>query len=160
MITLKTKHILKSLGFALAATPGVTFAGLLVITLIEGLGYAVTKIQFVGHWWIILIVVYILSLIYILYEPKIKVNRERKKVVDALILYMKDQQDRRNKPQPSEYELELIKEYLLERVKVFVWFNSEIWSIDFPNEKYPEYLFDIVENFMKYWENQKSKYGA
>lgn len=154
----KKRSIWKNLGWALAATPMVSFVGLIIITLVGALDEAITKMQTAGYWWLILIGAYILSLIYFIYEPTIRQNHERKKVVNALILYWKDQLEKQTKPQPSDEEIELVREMLIERVKMWAWFDPELWTKYFPNEKYSKYLFGIVDNFMTYWENQKNKY--
>ncbi|MCJ7446398.1 MAG: hypothetical protein MUO72_01765 [Bacteroidales bacterium] len=154
----KERNIWKNLGLALAATPVVSLAGLIIITLIGALDDAITKIQLAGHWWVILIVAYILSMIYFFCEPKIRRNRERKKVVNELMLYWEEQLTKQNKSQPSDREIELVRDMFLERVKVWAWFVPELWTRNFPNEKYSKYLFDVVDNFIAYCENQKNKY--
>jgi len=40
-------------------------------------------------------------------------------------------------------------------VKVRAWFDTELWTRYFPDEKYSKYLFGIADNFMDYWKNQK-----
>ena len=79
-------------------------------------------------------------------------------MVNGLILYWKEQLAKQNKHQPSDKEIEEVREMFLERVKVWTWFDPELWIRYFPNEKYSEYLFSIVDNFMTYAENQKKKY--
>jgi hypothetical protein len=54
----KERNIWKNLGLALAATPIVSFIGIIIITLVEALDDAITKIQLAGYWWLILIMVY------------------------------------------------------------------------------------------------------
>jgi len=109
-----------------------------------------------GYWWVILIAAYILSLIYFLYEPTFRRNREREKVVNGLILYWKEQLAKQNKPQPSDNEIEVVREEFLERVKIWAWFDPELWTKYFPDEKYSKYLFGVVDNFMACWENRKN----
>ena len=152
----KERGIWRNLGFALVATPMVAFAGIIVITLIGALDDAITKIQLAGYWWVILIAAYILSLIYFLYEPTFRRNREREKVVNGLILYWKEQLAKQNKPQPSDNEIEVVREEFLERVKIWAWFDPELWTKYFPDEKYSKYLFGVVDNFMACWENRKN----
>ena len=144
----KERGVWKNLGLALAATPVVSLIGLIVITLIGALDNLITRIQLNGYWWVILIAAYILSFIYFLYEPTMCLNRERAKVVNGLILYWKEQLAKQNKPQPLNTEIEAVRKLFLERVKVWAWFDSELWARCFPNEKYSKYLFDIVDNFM------------
>lgn len=155
----KKRSIWKNLGWALVATPMVSLVGLIIITLVGALDDAITRIQVVGYWWLILIGAYILSLIYFIYEPTVRQNHERKKVVNAFIFYWKDQLEKQTKPQPSDGEIDLVREMLIERVKVWAWFGPELWTKYFPNEKYSKNLFGIVDNFMTYWEHQKNKYG-
>ena len=151
------RSIWKNLLLALAGTPITAFIGLIIITLIGAIDQAITKIQLSGHWWVILISAYVLSLIYFLYEPTIHRNRERKKVVNGLILYWEEQLAKQNNPHPSEKEIEVVREMFLERVKAWAWLDTELWTRYFPDEKYSKYLFGIVDNFMEYWKNQKNK---
>lgn len=155
----KERSIWKNLGLAIAATPIVSLVGIIVITLVGAVDDAITKIQLAGYWWLILIVAYILSLIYFLYEPKIRKNLERKKVVNALILYWKEQLEKQGKTQPSDEEIELVQDMLLERFKVWAWFDPDLWVKYFPDEQYSKHLFGIVDNFMVYWQHQKNKHA-
>lgn len=154
----KERSIWKNLGLALAATPMVSLVGLIIITLFGALDNAITKIQSAGYWWLILIVVYIISLIYFIYEPKICRNRKRKEVVKGLILYWEEQLEKQNKLQKSDVDKKFICENLLERIKVWAWSDPELWNEYFPNEKYSKYLFGIVDNFMAYLQHQKNNY--
>jgi len=154
----KERNIWKNLGLALAATPIVSFIGIIIITLVGALDDAITKIQLAGYWWLILIMAYILSLIYFLYESKIRKNLERKKIVNGLILYWREQLKKQGKAQPSEEKIKLVHDMLLERFKIWAWFDPDLWIKYFPNEKYSKYLFGIVDNFMVYWQHQKDKY--
>jgi hypothetical protein len=155
MINTKQRSIWKNLLFALAATPGTALLGIIIITLIGALDQAMTKIDLSGHGWVILILAYVLSLIYFLCEPKIRLNRERRKVVNGLILYWEDQLAKQNNPDPSEKEIEVVYEMLLERFKMWAWFDAELWNRYFPNERYSKSLFGLVDNFMGYWKNQR-----
>lgn len=155
----KRRSIWKNLVWTLATTPMVSLVGLIIITLVGALDDAITKIQMVGYWWLILIGVYIFTLIYFIYEPTIRQNHERKKVANALILYWKDQLEKQTKPQPPDKEIGLVYEMLIERVKVWAWFDPELWTKYFPDEKYPKSLFGIIDNFMTYWEQQKNGGG-
>jgi len=146
LIATKKRSIWRNLGLALASTPMIAVIGLILITLIGILDDAVTKIQSLGYWWVIFIVAYILSFIYFSWEPIIRINRERKKIVNALLLYLKEQLARQNKPQLSNDEL--VREILLERVKIWAWFDPDLWIKYFPDEKYPVFLFDIVNNLI------------
>jgi hypothetical protein len=156
----KERSIWKNMLLALAATPMTAFVGLIIITLIGALDAAINIIQSAGYWWVILIVAYVLSLIYFLCEPTIRRNRERKKVVNGLILYWEEQLAKQNDPHPSDKEIEVVRDMFLERVKVWAWFDPEIWVKYFPEEIYSNYLFGMVDNFMLYWENQKNKYNT
>ena len=141
---------------ALAATPMTAFVGLIIITLIGASDAAITIIQSAGYWWVILIVAYVLSLIYFLCKRTIRRNRERKKVVNGLILYWEEQLAKQNDPHPSDKEIEVVREMFLERVKVWAWSDTELWTRYFPDEKYSKYLFGIADNFMEYRKNQKN----
>jgi len=172
----KERSIWKNLGLALATTPMVAIVGLVIITLFGVLDNAITKIQSAGYWWLLLIVAYIISLVYILCEPKIRLNHERKKVVNALILYWEEKYEKQNKlPKlgldiewTRENPLERIKvlalfertrESLLERIEVGAWFKPELWNEYFPDEKYSKHLFGIVDNFIAHLEHMAKKYG-
>ncbi len=155
----KERSIWKNLLLGLAATPMTAFIGLIVITLIGGIDQAITKIQISGNWWIILIFAYVLSFLYFIYKPKLQIAHERNKVVHALLLYWKDHQAKRNYPDPPEEEIKLVREFLIDRVKIWAWFDQELWKKEFPEEKYSEYLFGMVDNFIPYWESLKSKAG-
>ena len=132
----KKRSIWKNLGWALAATPIVSFVGLILITLIGAIDDAITKIQLAGYWWLILIVAYILSLVYFLFEPNVRKNLERKKIVNTLILYWKEQLEKQGKNQPSNNEIELVQNMLLERFKIWAWFDPDLWHKYFPDEQY------------------------
>ncbi len=153
------RSIWKNMLLALAATPATTFIGLIAITLIGGIDQAITKIQISGNWWVIVIFAYVLSFLYFIYKPKLQIGHERNKVVNALLLYWKDQQAKRNYLNPPEKEIKIVRECLIERVKIWAWFDQELWKKHFPEEKYSEYMFGMVENFIPYWENRKSKYN-
>jgi hypothetical protein len=154
----KERNIWKNLGLALAATPITCLIGLIIITLVGALDDAITKIQLIGYWWLVLVMAYILSLIYFIYESKIRKNIEREKIIGGLILYWKEQLEKQGKDQPSNEEIKWVHNMLLERFKIWAWFDPKLWDKYFPDEKYSKYLFDIVNNFMIYFENQKNKY--
>ena len=59
----KERSIWKNLLLGLVATPLTAFIGLIVITLIGGVDQAITKIQLSGHWWLILIFAFVLSVL-------------------------------------------------------------------------------------------------
>jgi len=151
----KERSIYKNLGLALAATPMVSLFGLIIITLFGALDNAITNIQSAGNWWLILIVAYIISLIYFIYEPKIRQNRKRKELVNGLILYWEEQLEKQDKLQKSNIDIEFIRKNLLERIKVWAWFDPKLWTEYFPDEKYSKYIFGIVDNFMAYLQDQK-----
>lgn len=151
----KERSIWKKLGLALAATPVTALAFLVIVTLVGALNDAIATIQLAGHWWVILIVAYILSFIYFLFESRVRRNRKRKEMVSGLIHYWLEQLAKRSKSVPSDEEIELVHEMILKRVGVWACSDPELWNRRFPNEKYSEYLFDVVDNFMAYWENQK-----
>jgi hypothetical protein len=136
-INLKHRNIWKNLGLALATTPIVVIVGLIVITLVGALDDLITKIQRSGHWWILLIVGYVLSLIYCLVEPKYRQDRFRDKYVSSLLLHWEIKTANQNKAHlpPTEF----VREQLTERIK--------IWGY-YPGEKYSEDPFEIVDGFL------------
>jgi len=135
------KSIWKNLGWALAATPVATFGGLVTIALIEALGQAITKLQLRGYWWIVLILGYIGSFIYFTYEP----YHKRDNIVSALILYWEDQVTEQGKLSPPK---EMMREWLIKRLKIWTWSDPELWSRYFPDEVYPKRLFGIVDGII------------
>jgi hypothetical protein len=151
------RNIWKNLLLAIGLTPGVALGGLFIVTIVGVLDDSITKIQARGHWWILLIVGFIVSLIYVIYAPKFHVARERKKFVSALILYWETQFGKQNKFQPSEDMIEIMQGELLERVKVWAWYNLELWSRFYPEEKYSEYPFGIVDSLMAKWQDRRLK---
>jgi len=164
----KDRMIWKNLGLALAATPMVGFAFLIIVILMQALGGGVTNLERTGRWWIVVttvfIVAYIASLIYLLYRSSSSQDRERerrlderKKTVDTLILYWQEQLAKRNKPQPSDGEIEIVRNMFLQRLIGWALSypkSSPVWAKYFPNENYPEYPFDIVDNFIDCWGNK------
>ena len=88
------------------------------------------------------------SLIYLVREPHIRRNRARRKVVDGLILYLREQLAKQNKPDLSERDVGTVRELLLQRVAVWAHFSPELWAEQFPDEKYSEHLFETVHNLM------------
>lgn len=159
----KDRTIWKNLGWALAATPMVALIGLIFITLIGALDDAVTKIQLAGYWWIIPIVSYLLSLTYFLYEPTIRINRKRNEAVNCLMLYLKEQLQKQQVYYPKIYkdflnQEKLIKEVLLNRIKIWAWEDPKIWKQHFPTEKFTKSLFGIVDNLIEdYKKTEKRK---
>jgi len=161
-VNFKQRGIWKNLGLALAYTPMVAIVGLVVITLIGALvgaiDGAITKIQTEGYWWILLIIGYVVSLLYVVYEPKFRQNRERKKFADTLILHWQFQLVKQNKTPPSEAEIEPIREMLIERIKVWAWSDPQLWSEVYPDEKYSEDPFEILSVLMSWWEKWKREH--
>ncbi len=143
------RNIWKIFGLALLATPMATFVGLIVITLIEAIGDAITKIQLAGYWWIILIVAYVLSFLYFFYIPTFRKNREREKIAYGLLFYWEEQLIKQIKPLPSDREREVISDLILERVKIWAWKDPKLWSRYFSNEEYSKYLFVMIDILMK-----------
>jgi hypothetical protein len=153
------RGIWKNLGLALAGTPAVVICGIVIIALVGAvvgfLDDAITKFQLREQWWILLIIGYCVSLIYVYYEPRYKQNRERKKFADALILHWKFQLVKQNKTPPSETEIEPIRDMLIERIKVWAWSDPQLWARFYPDEKYSEDPFEILSALMSWWEEWK-----
>lgn len=130
-------------------TPVVTIVGVLIITLVGALDDGITDLQLRGLWWILVIIGYILSLGYILYKPIFQKNQNRKTLVFMSILYWEEQLAKRNKPKPTEYETEMMRKYIINRMEIMALFDPELWDRRFPNEKYTESLFELVDNYLK-----------
>jgi hypothetical protein len=75
------------------------------------------------------------------------------------MLYWKEKLLEQTNIEPSDSEIESVRDMFMERVKARAWSDPELWDKYFPEEKYPEYFFNIVDNFIVYWQNQKNKYG-
>jgi len=144
----KKRSIWLNLLLALLTIPVAVLLIYTPIYLIAGLADIMFKNMSDGYWWVNLIPLYLLVLAYYIYEPTFSQNRKRKKVVNSLILYWKDQLWKQGSPYPSERDTELMHELFLERVKIWGWNNQEIWDEHFPDEKYSKFLFGIVDNFM------------
>lgn len=151
----KPRNIWQNLGLALVGVPIVSLVGLVLITLIGALDDAITKFQLAGYWWIILIVSYLLSLAYFLYEPSFRKNKERDKVVNSLLFYLKDQLQKQQDPYPT-IEDEMVRETLLERFKIWAWQDPKLWKKYFPNEKYSNSLFGIVDSLIAVYKKTKN----
>ncbi|OGY22283.1 MAG: hypothetical protein A2126_03620 [Candidatus Woykebacteria bacterium GWB1_45_5] len=144
---------------ALALTLPVLFVGLILFTIVGAIDDAITSAQVGGYFWLFLIPAFILSLIYAFVEQKYKIDREREKTVDGLLLYWQDSLAKENKPDPSEKELETVRGMLLERLKVWAWFKPELWNKYYSGEKYSKSLFGMIDNFIPYWENARKSRG-
>jgi Na+/melibiose symporter-like transporter len=145
------------LGLSFASAPFFAVIGVVVIRLmawlLEFLETDITKLQETGYWWVILIIAFILVLIYLLYEPSYRRNqerkKERKKLIDALYLYWEEQLVKHNKTQLANLDTEQMKYVLSMRFSVWVIYDSECWTHCFPNEKRPEFPFEIVDEMIE-----------
>jgi len=142
---MKNRTFLKNISLAILAIPITSLVGLVVITVLGAIDDSISYIQSIGYWWIILIVSFLLSFLYFQYEPEFKKNRERVRLADSLIEIWKEKLAKENKPQPTESEIEALRELFIERIKVYVWFDPDLWKQYFPDEKYPKYPSDIVK---------------
>jgi cbb3-type cytochrome oxidase subunit 3 len=114
----KNRNIWENIVWALGATPMVMIVGLIIITLIGAIDDAITIIQARGQWWLIVIVAFVVSLIYLLYEPSIRKNIEKKKTLDALVLYFREQLRIRGVEQITESGVESLKKMLLDKLNL------------------------------------------
>ncbi|MHA2010486.1 MAG: hypothetical protein ACXADW_20850 [Candidatus Hodarchaeales archaeon] len=156
----KQRSVWKNLGYALAATPMVYAGGLVISTLVGALDDAIFKLQYGGYWWVVLIGAYVISFIYFSYEEEIRIKRKRKNTISAMILYWKEQLAKKGKAPPLTSEINYASEMFMERIIESGMFDAEIWEINYPNGKYSDYIFDIVNNFMVFYEAQKKKGGV
>lgn len=150
---MKTVKVLKTLGLALALTPLLSLVVLVFITVIGAVDDLITNIQIAGNYWILALVFYLLSLSYLICEPKVRKYIETKKIVNALMIYWKDKLENEGKPQLSKRDAELVEDMLIQRFKIWAWFDEKLWNEQFP-EKYPKSLFGIVDKLMEYKEKQ------
>ncbi len=153
------KEILKKILLAIISAPFFAVIGIIIITVIGAIDDAISVIQLKGYWWLILIISFFLSLIYFISEEKIKIYYKRKKFVDTLILYYRDQQANKDKIDPSEKEIELLKDMLEERIKIWAWSDPEIWNRYYHEEQFSESLFKMMDNFILYYHKQLEKYS-
>lgn len=142
---MKNRIFLKNIGLAILAIPMTSLIWLVIITVLGAIDDYVSYIQSIGHWWISLVISFLLSFLYFQYKPEFKKNRERVKLADSLIEIWKEKLAKENKPQPYESEVNTLRELLIERIKVYVWFDPDLWKQYFPDEKYPKYPSDIVK---------------
>ena len=143
------KGVWKILLLALAGTPAAWIGGVLVLTIFGALDVSLTNIQNAGYWWIVSIPAYAISLLYFLISSRYREKRDREKAVSALILYFEERLEKRGRKHPSDRQIETIHDMFLERIKIWGWSDSELWSKYFHNEKYSKYLFEIVDNFIE-----------
>src|SRR3989339_1358582 len=94
---------------SLFSIPLVSLIVLASITIIGALDDFISKIQITGYWGVLLLVIFVLTFFYLNFEPKIRTDIERRKIVNALTLYLKDQLDQQKQSQPSKREIESIK---------------------------------------------------
>jgi len=145
---LEHKTFWQIFGYALAATIPVSIVGLLVITVIGALDDAITKWQRAGRWWIIFILGFFVSLIYLLCEKKYRRDRQRNKIVDVLIIYLQGKSMEEGKPLPDDSMIDYIRTQLIERIKCWGWSDPTLWSRHYPNEKYSQNIIDIADGAM------------
>ncbi len=138
-------HLVQALAYFL----GVLVVGLIGITCIGELDRAVERIQNAGHWWVLLIAAYVLTLAYSLCEPAIRRSREEKRLVNMLILYGKGRVAKYESLNPSRWSSYTVGDFLLDRLRVWASFDIVTWSERFPDEGYPEDVFGIVDGFLE-----------
>lgn len=154
------RNIWINLGYALAATPIVSFIGVIVVTIIGAFDDAITRWQRAGRWWIILIIGYFISLIYFSYEQKFHRDRFRKNTLDALIFCWEGKLANEGKPIPStDSEIQLMKDLLIKRMNAVGSCDPQLWSHYFPNEKYSANVFNIVDGAMAEMEELRKRFG-
>ena len=147
------KHIYKETPFwahlvqTLMYLPGVLIVGLIVITFIGELDRVVERIQNAGRWWILPIAAYILTLAYFLCEPAIRRSREEERLVNMLMLYGKGRVAGYERLDPLRWNS--MRDWLLDRLRVWASSDAETWSARFPDEGYPDDLFGIVDGFLE-----------
>lgn len=145
--------LIKTLGLALVYLPILSLIILVFFTVAGATDDLISKIQTTGNYWGLLLTFYLFSLIYSIFEPIIRKNIERKKIVEALLIYFQDRYEIENKKQPSKKDLELIQNMLLQRFKIWAWLSPKLWNEHFPDEKYSKSLFGMVDNFIQYSKN-------
>lgn len=144
----KESSIWKKFGYALALTIPVTLVGLIIITIIGALDVEISKLQSKDLWWVLFLVGFALSLIYAFAEPKIKKYQNKKKLLFMSLLYWEEQLAKRNKPKPTKLETALMEKYLIDRMTIMGWFDPIYWNECYPNEKYTESLFELIDNHL------------
>ena len=161
---MKAEHrsVWKKLVYALAATPMVAIIGLLIITVIGAVDDAITRWQHSGHWWIILILGFIASLIYFFCEPKFRRDQKTKKYASALILFWEWRLANEKKPEPSDSEIGWMRIKFVEKIRTWASLMGESFSENF-QERFtgcPFELVDVVLAERQKWEEKFKEAAA
>jgi hypothetical protein len=53
----------------------------------------------------------------------------------------------------KKYETENLEKYIVDRLTIYGWLDEEIWHSHFPDKKYPESVFNIVDNYLNLRKN-------
>ncbi len=128
---------------ALAYVPIVAFVGLLIITIFRVIDDGISKLQADGNWWVILIVVYFLSLILLVYAQHSGFVRARQELIDGYIYYYKEKNNKQNITIPTNQEIEEIKNILMKKIKIWAWFNKDLWN----SGSYNSYIIEMAEKY-------------
>lgn len=146
------RTILGNIVYALGITPIVYMVCIVIITLNGILDDALSEFLLTRPWWVLLIVTYFLSIGFSLFGPIIRRYWKREKALNYMILYYTETLKKEKNTLPSTKDIQDLREYsLLDRLKVWKWHHPDMWSSKYPNEKYSETLFGLVDNFIEYF---------
>jgi energy-coupling factor transporter transmembrane protein EcfT len=145
----KIINILMVFGTTIPMSFMVGFGFIIAIVIIGGISDFLERLLDAKLWWVFVIISYISLSIYFMYKTRIDFYRERKKRVNALIIYLKEWLIENSRPEPSEKEIKLIREFFIERIDILACSDRELWNNNFSNEEYPKSLFGIVDIFIK-----------
>ena len=134
-----------------------------------------------NKFWIINVVgAYVLSLMYLIvkeqsHREKVEegFKKTRGSVADTLLLYWEENLLKKEESHRSEAENDILrsmdedKEFethisdqlhkdILERYDVWARYDPELWHKYFPQEKYSQYLFGMVDNFTPWLEDDSA----
>lgn len=155
------KSILKIIGVGLAFTPAFLFGGLIVLSVIGALDNAVTKLYRSGRHWVILVICFVLSLIYIAVMPTYRQKRNKRKLIDAIMLHWRIERAKNNKsPLPSEEE-KWVSDELEERIEAlgWDWGYEDLWSHYYFENKGQVSPFNLMDDIMANLEEIKREFG-
>ena len=148
-MVLKKRSVWKNLLLALCATPFVILFGIILVTVFREIVRGFIAVESAGYAWVMLIITFVSAFVYFTYKPKYLERRKREKIGDALVIYFQHELEKQNIPQLHGDGIKSIREWLLERAKVWAWNDEELWTAHYPNEAYSKHLFGIVDSLIK-----------
>lgn len=134
------KELMKNVRSALLTTPVVSFAILIIAVLL----YTPLAVIADADFWKIIPFGFIFSFIFFYNKKKYINYREKKKLVDALVLYWTDRVVLKKKVYPSERLITLVRAEFQDRLNLCLL--SDSWLINYYDSKCSTSLFEIVDD--------------